>query len=173
MTCYKRSMPVVPEAERLGVLSQYGVSAELIHIAEGKLIPAALAFRCQPVYLPYAKAGSPGGFLSVPLWEVGTEITAVCSDSTGLMFFTYSAEAPEYIYPIGHSEQGLWAHLFVNLIEDEVQDLETLAEEIKFRYFALLVQRYDTTLHSTWEQHAAFLNALITEIDALAYASTD
>lgn len=167
-------MPVISELERLPTLEHLGLSPQLLTIANGERVPEALQQTCQIIHKVYSDGDEyldeygPAGFLSIPLWESDTVITAVREDLDGLTFFEYDLEDDHLkVSELARTEQGLWACLFVPLIEREFGELAELALDLGFRHFPLVQERYLSISHTTWDQHHRFMVKLIEEIDAL------
>lgn len=107
-------MPVISELECLPTLEHLVLSPQLLTIANGERVPEALQQTYQIIYKVYSDSdGSldeygPVGFLSVPLWESDTVITAAREDLDGLNFFEYDLEDEHLkVSELARTEQGL------------------------------------------------------------------
>lgn len=167
-------MPVISEAERLPTLELLGLSPQLLAIAKGEDLPPLLQHTCDPIYKVYLDGDEhlgeygPAGFVAVPLWENDTTITAVREDPDGLTFFDYDLEDEHLeVSELARTEQGLWTHLFLRLIERGHGEPAKLALDVGFRHFPWVEARYLAAFHSTWDQRLALMEALVADIDEL------
>ncbi|HTK75143.1 MAG TPA: hypothetical protein VL371_07770 [Gemmataceae bacterium] len=169
-------MPVVEEAQRLDTLRRLGLSEALVRQSSGEPVHPLLAFRCQgPPFYSYHGAACPEGPPLAPLWDCGGSVTGVWVRGGRLEFIEFSIEAHEEYTILAHTEQGLWAAVFVNLYEDR-DDLGPdafgdAARAVGFRYLDRLVTSYGSADVSTFEAPAAFLRNLVGTIDEASAAT--
>ena len=162
-------MPVVAEHERKELLRRFGISDRVVEQSTDSSRHTLLDYRCKTPWYPYNGAGCPEGLPVVPIWECGDIITAVRGYPDGLEFIRYGIEWPDECERIAVTEQGMLAHLFVDLIEDndefQVDDFMDVADSIGFRFLATVFARYNAVPHDTSQDHSMFLASLASVID--------
>jgi hypothetical protein len=164
-------MPVAAAEKRLDILRQIGLSAALVRLASGELLHPLFQFRCQsPPYFSYHGAGCPAGPLLVPLWDCGDAVVSVWVRDSRPEFITFSIEDPDTYAVLAHTEQGLWATVFVDLYEERddlgPEDFRGAADAAGFAFLDQIIAAYEVADVSTHEAHEAFVRNLIEEIDA-------
>jgi hypothetical protein len=163
-------MGVVSDVERVSFLHRLRLSDVLIQQSSGSSIDPLLAFRCKsPPFFSYHGARCPEGPMLAPLWDCGNTVTAVWLRDGRPEFIEFDIEMPHEYRVIAHTEQGLWATVFVNLFEDndelERDQFRPAAEAVGFRFLDRLVESYEAADLSTFESHDRFLRAVVGEID--------
>ena len=90
-------------------------------------------------------------------------------------FIEFDIECVEEHTVLAHTEQGLWAVVFVNLYEDRddlgPEAFRDAARAVGFRFLDRLVAAYDCADVSTFEAHEAFLVSLVGAIDGESAAT--
>ena len=121
---------------RLEQLSQWIHSKPILSLASGHLPHKAFWYRCAKVYKLAAMGDQVPGPPLVDLWECGDSITACRMNQGVLEFVEFNVEHPEDIEVIATSEQGLLAHVFIELSEDEDDDqlLRDAAASVGYRW---------------------------------------
>ncbi|OLV16882.1 hypothetical protein [Deinococcus marmoris] len=169
-------MAIVPEAQRAAALQRLTLSPALREMALSLYSPTVFEFRVQRVTKLYGAGdrpligAGPTGTPVMPLWESGTTVVAVRQEADHLVFFTFSLEDPaRRARDLAHTEQGLWAALFIEAYEDEYSDeaLAATAAEVGFRHWPLVLARYHSASQDTSQESEAFRQALIAEVDSL------
>lgn len=156
-------MPWVSEPERLSVLRAWGLTEPVLRLARHDLPHPAFWYRCQPAFKPYRGAPPPCGPPAVPLWECGGTITAARMEVETRAFVQHDAEEGTARF-VAASEQGLLAHLFVALYEDEADDLEGAAKSVGFAHLPRLLTEWSRPPVRS-SNHARRLADLIATID--------
>ena len=159
-------MPVVPEGQRTDNLRRLALSEALIRQSCGDHVHPLFQFRCPgPPFYSYHGAGSPGGPPLVPLWDCGDSVTGVWVRDGRLEFIEFSIEGHEEYTVLAHTEQGLWATVFVNLYEDRDQlapeAFRDAAGAVGFRFLDRVLEWYASADVATFETHAAFVSSLV------------
>jgi hypothetical protein len=163
-------MPVVPEENRIKELQRLGLSESLILLSEGKILDEMFEYRCKTPFYVYHGSRLPEGELIVPLWDCGDVVTALRGPSADeLEFIRFGIEHVDEFQVIARTEQGLLAHLFVELLEDNDEwtprEFDESANLVGFRYMSTLVTEYNSSDHSTSERHGEFVRRLVSAID--------
>lgn len=163
-------MPVVAEGQRIDTLRRLGLCEALVRQSSGEPVHPLFRFRCGgPPHYSYHGAGSPDGPPLAPLWDCCDSVTGVWVRSGRLEFIGFSIEAPEEYSALAHTEQGLWATVFVNLYEDRddvaPEAFRDAARAVGFRFLDRLMASYDSADVSTFEAHDAFVSGLVAMID--------
>jgi hypothetical protein len=162
-------MPVVDEAQRLDAVRGLGLSDPLRRQAAGERLHPLFWFRCQgPPWYSYHDAGYPAGPPLVPLWDCDDTVTAVWAKNGVLEFIEFSVEGPDEYIVLAHTEQGLWATVFVSLLEDEdALELDAFREPARvvgFRFLDRLVPEREGGIR-TFEEHRVWLRDVVASID--------
>ena len=169
-------MPVVQEGQRLDMLRRLGLSEALVRQSTGERLHPLFEFRCQgPPFYSYHGAGCPEGPALAPLWDCGDSVTGVWIRGGRVDFIEFDIEAVAEYRVLAHTEQGLWATVFVNLYEDRddlgSEAFRDAARAVGFRFLDRLVAAYDSADVSTFDAHEAFLGSLIGAIDGESAAT--
>lgn len=163
-------MPVVREEHRIEELQKLGLSESLIRLSEGKIPDETFQYRCKTPFYAYHGSRLPDGEIIVPLWDCGDFVTAVRGPTADkLEFIRFGIEYVDEFQIIARTEQGLLAHLLVELFEDNDEwtprEFEVPANLVGFRYMSTLVAEYNSSDHSTPERHGEFVRRLVSAID--------
>ena len=169
-------MPVVPEGERMDGLRRLGLSEALVRQSAGESLDPLFSFRCQgPPHFSYHGAGCPDGPPLLPLWDCCDSVTGVRASDRRLEFIEFSIESSEEYTVLAHTEQGLWATVFVNLFEDKdylaPDAFREAASTVGFRFLDLLAASYYSADTSTFAAYGRFRANLIGTIDAMSAAT--
>ncbi|MDB5307172.1 MAG: hypothetical protein JWO38_1374 [Gemmataceae bacterium] len=162
-------MPVVEDVHRLDVLRRLGLSDPLVRQSSGEQLHPLFWFRCQgPPWYSYHGAGCPEGPPLMPLWDKGDTVTAAWVKDGRLEFIEFGIEWSDEYVVLAHTEQGLWATVFVLLLEDEdsleLEDFREPAWVVRFRFLDRLVYGRDGGTQ-TFEEHRAWLREVVEGID--------
>jgi hypothetical protein len=133
-------MPVVPETTRLNELRRLGLSEPVVRLAAGDHPHPAFRFACQGPWAAYHAAAVPDGPPLAPLWQCSGGVTGVWVQDGRPEFIEVNIETDSDEYEVlAHTEQGLLARLFFDLVEYEANDrgdddLPGAAAAVGFRY---------------------------------------
>lgn len=163
-------MPILPEDDRIKELQRLGLSESLIRLSEGMTPNEIFKYRCKTPFYVYHGSRLPEGEAIVPLWDCGDVVTAVRGPSSNkLEFIRFGIEYVDEFQIIARTEQGMLAHLFVELFEDNDEwtprEFDEPANLVGFRYMPMLVAEYNSSDHSTSERHGEFVRRLVSAID--------
>ena len=166
-------MTFVALSQRQATLERIGISLALRRVASGEELHPALWYRCKgPPFLADHGATAPPGTPILPLWDCGDMVTGLREAQSGLEFVNFHVEAPEDCLVLSRSEQGLWATVFVDLIEDSPEsgkaEFAEAALAVGFKFLPLVFQSYEAADHRTYAAHQAFLRDLVSAIDSQA-----
>jgi hypothetical protein len=163
-------MSVVSEDRRLPELRRLGLSDALIRQSAGEQLHDLLWFRCKgPPWYVYHGAGFPDGPPLLPLWDCCDSVTGLWDQADRMEFLEFSIECPEEYTILAHTEQGLWATVFVDLYEDRDdlswEDFRPVAQLVGFQYLDQLATEYEKASHQNSEDRQSFVQAAVARID--------
>lgn len=135
-------------------LRALGLSDAVVGLATGDHSEDMFFFRCQGTPPPQ-EMRFPEGVPAEPLWQCEGWATAVRARDGRNEFVAFDSDNPEIWQVIAHSEQGLLANLFSDLIEDEDWEEEVEESEAGLRAAAEAVGfRHLDDLMAFAEAHA-------------------
>jgi hypothetical protein len=140
---------------RIAELTRLGFSTPLLELSAGRKPHSLFQNICNDPWYIYHGGRGPPGLELVPIWEEGTVVTAALETETGLQIVRFDLELPNAYSVIARSEQGLWADVFVSLLdgwsrsEADPDEVAEAAKAVGFRFLretlALIEAHRDST----------------------------
>ena len=102
---------------RISELSRLGFSQPILELSSGRKPHRIFEDICNNPYYIYHGGATPFNFPIIPIWEEGMMLTAVLESQDRNEIIEFSLESPDEYDIIAYNEQGLWANLFISLID--------------------------------------------------------
>jgi len=165
-------MAVVPAAERVATLREWGISDPLIRLSCGESPHPQLdyfSYGGPPGYIYDRESGvrPPRGSLFAPLWELNETVTGVWLRKKSLEFIKFEFARPSEYTVLAHTEQGFWATIFDFLYEMDtsVKELRVLAKLVGFQFLNRILSAYKETASGTYGDRRTRMRSVVADID--------